>query len=361
MRSILRFGSRVGFVCSCLLALSPRLASAQASETQVFVELPPGATPSQPAPTPPTVVVDVGALPLTPDAVREAVGAELEARAVAPEDAAEPGAGRLVVRIDADERLIVEFIDAEGSRLVRTVAASDDPRALLMTIAFLAGNLARDQVSALIDRPGAPVIAPRAATVGDVLAPPPLIVEVDRVEVLERASMPITSIGLDLGLGGVLARVLGSYEGLDAFGQIELSALFYLFGPNVSVGGRVGTENGWLALVDGPVQEDRTSDLAVWYTGAVQLETQVERVSLTVAIDGGIFHPNLMRPDGRFVNTRIVPYASLRVGAYYPLADMVELGVSAYAATTFLDVQKFDDVRAPLRFGGTVSTRVLIR
>ncbi len=348
--------NRMPWVLLLVALAAPCAASAQAGPTVVAVEAPPGTEPIA-APEAPVVVVDVGALPLGADEVRDAIGAELEARAVSPEEAPE-AAGRLVVRLDADERLIVEHVSPDGSRLVRAVAASEDPRALLMAIAFLAGNLARDQVTPLLPTGPAPVVAPRVATVADALAPPPRLEEVSEVEVVEREEPRWVAIGLDVGVGG---RVQAFNAPPLEYLHTELSVMAYPVGPHLSVGARLGFENVW-RLGGGPVGPAPDLDLALWYAASAQLEAQVELVSFVVGVDLGALHPGLVQPplNESFLTTPIVPYGAARVGVYFAIVDALEVGLAAHVATTVVRYAVHDTFNEPLRFGGQLSVRTLL-
>jgi hypothetical protein len=107
---------------------------------------------------PPVTVLEVHAPPaaISPEALREAVAHELGALVVMPVDpaatAATPaGAAHLTIVFDAARRLVLTYRDASGREVFRTVAQPSDPTAAVALIAFLAGNLARNETDQVLD------------------------------------------------------------------------------------------------------------------------------------------------------------------------------------------------------------------
>jgi hypothetical protein len=102
-------------------------------------------------------------------AVRAAIAAELHKEVVAPSTtratAAAAGAqpDMIVVAIDKD-RIVLTLRGSAEKDLTRAIAAPSDRAAKLRAVAWLAGNLARDQISPLLaaDDSGPPAMAPPA-------------------------------------------------------------------------------------------------------------------------------------------------------------------------------------------------------
>jgi hypothetical protein len=97
--------------------------------------------------------------------IRRAIGTELHSRTVAPMKAPTEASGRaLIIALDRD-RIAMSLRTSDAAPVVRVIPAPSERAARLRAIAWLAGNLARDQVS--------PIIAEAAeATPAAVLQPP---------------------------------------------------------------------------------------------------------------------------------------------------------------------------------------------
>lgn len=98
------------------------------------------------------VVVDVkeSARELDPDALRQEIGAELHADAVSPDDArALIARGTITIDADPDEHELSVRYDDRSRTLVRRIPFSSEPAAARQSVVILAGNLARDEASAL--------------------------------------------------------------------------------------------------------------------------------------------------------------------------------------------------------------------
>jgi hypothetical protein len=141
-----------------LVALSGRPASAAEGPLLVVVEAPP-------------------ALDADAAEIRRAIGVELRAQTIAPmKRGAEPPERALIVAFDRD-RIAMSLRTNDGIPVVRDIPTPTDRAARLRAIAWLAGNLARDQVTPIIADMDAeptplatiPSIAPSPAT-----EPPPL-------------------------------------------------------------------------------------------------------------------------------------------------------------------------------------------
>ena len=122
--------------------------------------------PAQAAPV--VVDVDATAQSLPEDSIRDAIAHELGAPVIAPgEPTAQPPRGTLRIMMDDQRRIVLIFRDAAGREVWRTVTRPDDPAAALATIAFLAGNLAREEADELIVQapPPSPPAPPAPAPV----------------------------------------------------------------------------------------------------------------------------------------------------------------------------------------------------
>jgi hypothetical protein len=82
--------------------------------------------------------------------IRRAIGAELGARTIAPMKTSVDASDRaLIVALDRD-RIAMSLRTGDGVPVARVIAAPPDRTARLRAIAWLAGNLARDQVSPIV-------------------------------------------------------------------------------------------------------------------------------------------------------------------------------------------------------------------
>jgi hypothetical protein len=116
------------------------------------------------------VVVDSSAgLGLDGEAVRRAISDELRAPVVAPSDEEAGGAASMLV-VSIDKGTIrMTLRSSRSAAATRAIPASPDRSVRLRDIAWLAGNLLRDQVSPIVGLP--PAAASRTASA---TAPPPL-------------------------------------------------------------------------------------------------------------------------------------------------------------------------------------------
>ena len=93
--------------------------------------------------------------------IRRAIGAELHARTIAPMSTPAEAPGRaLIVALDRD-RIAMSLRASDGTSVVRVIPAPVERGARLRAIAWLAGNLARDESSELV-KPRAPSPPPKA-------------------------------------------------------------------------------------------------------------------------------------------------------------------------------------------------------
>ncbi len=133
-----------------MAAGAPSFAAAAVEPLVVVVETRPGAA-------------------VDPAEVRQAIAAELRTPVRAPRDAAaEDTSDLLIVAVDRAE-IRMSLRAHTASVVSRVVAAPGDRKARLQSIGWLAGNLARDQVSPIVV---APVPAPLAVAAASVDTPP---------------------------------------------------------------------------------------------------------------------------------------------------------------------------------------------
>ena len=111
------------------------------------------------------------ALETDAEEIRRAIGAELHARTIAPMSTPAEAPGRaLIVALDRD-RIAMSLRANDGTSVVRVIPAPVERGARLRAIAWLAGNLARDQVSPILaegpaeSSPSATIPAPPATPV----------------------------------------------------------------------------------------------------------------------------------------------------------------------------------------------------
>lgn len=144
---------RLGIAASSALALGLLMTTAAAQPTEAPAP-PTDDEASSPALSQATVDgplwvdVDAAAYAVDEDAVRIAVAQELGATISDSEAGARARAG---VRVDAGGNMEVHFDDSQGRRVRRTVNAPRDPDEVPAVAALLLGNLARDQITALLD------------------------------------------------------------------------------------------------------------------------------------------------------------------------------------------------------------------
>jgi hypothetical protein len=110
--------------------------------------------------------------------IRRAIGVELRAQTIAPmKRGAEPPERALIVAFDRD-RIAMSLRTNDGIPVVRDIPTPTDRAARLRAIAWLAGNLARDQVTPIVaegpvEMPSLATIPP-AATTTPATEPPPI-------------------------------------------------------------------------------------------------------------------------------------------------------------------------------------------
>jgi hypothetical protein len=111
--------------------------------------------------------------------VRQTIGTELGIPVVAPTDAAAAGASNvLIVSVDRSD-IRMSLRGSAAGLVARTIPLPPDRPARLREIGWLAGNLARDQVSGIVAAPAERAAAPRellvaAADVATATEPPPV-------------------------------------------------------------------------------------------------------------------------------------------------------------------------------------------
>jgi hypothetical protein len=149
---------RPGIFVALAVVLSGRLARGADGPLLVVVE------------APPTVDADAAE-------IRRAIGAELHARTIAPMSTpAETPSRALIVAFDHD-RIAMSLRANDGTSVARIIPAPAEHAARLRAIAWLAGNLARDQVSPILAErpaePSAPATLPPLPAASTTTEPPP--------------------------------------------------------------------------------------------------------------------------------------------------------------------------------------------
>ena len=133
----------------------------------LIVSAAPPAVAAAPADRVVVVVDSAAASGLDGDAVRRAISAELRASVVAPSDPAAAGVANVLI-VNVDKATIRMTLRSDsGGTTTRSIAASLDRSARMRDIGWLAGNLLRDQVSAIVES------APRESRVAPATEPPP--------------------------------------------------------------------------------------------------------------------------------------------------------------------------------------------
>jgi hypothetical protein len=124
---------------------------------------------------------------LAPADVRAAIGAEVGVPVVSPHDSTAPEADRLLVVSLDGAAIRVTLRDSPSQLVTRSIAAPGARPARLQTIAWLAGNVARDQVSGIVEAlpPQAPVV-----TTGTSDGPGPSVPRVEPPPAQPGASLP---------------------------------------------------------------------------------------------------------------------------------------------------------------------------
>ena len=124
----------------------------------------PAARAERPSSQPLVVVVESPAgLGVEGAQVRRLVGAELGRAALAPGDPGADSASTLVVVTLDGNDIRLSLREVEGAPLSRTIPLPATRAARLQAIAWLAGNLARNQVSPLVAEPVTPASTPTPA------------------------------------------------------------------------------------------------------------------------------------------------------------------------------------------------------
>ncbi len=157
---------------------------------------------------------------ISPDEVRQAIRAELGGEIIAPQAGGAPPARALVVAAGADH-VTMSLLAAETATS-RTIAAPATRAERLRAIAWLAGNLARDQVAPIVtavpeDAPAAVEAQPPAPTPSSAISPPPFSAPTEGITTLVAAPHPVVgppgerrwSLSLAYGPTAPVGRWLG--------------------------------------------------------------------------------------------------------------------------------------------------------
>jgi hypothetical protein len=98
------------------------------------------------------VIVEVGAgIGQDPGELRRAIGAELHRAVVGPTDPGAAGAGDLLLVVVNHDRIALALHERSDERVARSIPSPGDKAARLRAVVWLAGNVARDQVTPLLE------------------------------------------------------------------------------------------------------------------------------------------------------------------------------------------------------------------
>jgi hypothetical protein len=102
--------------------------------------------------------------------IRRAIGTELHSKTLAPTKTPGEASDRaLIIALDRD-RIVMSLRGSDGTLVARVIPAPTDPAARLRAIAWLAGNLVRDQVGPIVAE--APPTPPSPSTIPALTATP---------------------------------------------------------------------------------------------------------------------------------------------------------------------------------------------
>ena len=217
-------------------------------------------TPAHAAGSPLLVVVEAPPdLEMDAGEVRRAIGAELGEPTIAPSKVARDWTSRaLVVAVDR-QRITMSLRDSETEPIVRAVASPPERAARLRVIAWLAGNLARDQVTSVVAEPARPEPAAPAAEPPPAPAAP---VDPPRFEAL----VPTVVSRAEPGVAGPAKWTLG-----------------VAIGPAVSLDG-IGHPILYLS-------ELRSSDATTIWRVEARRQSAASRTFTGLALEGGWYTP----------------------------------------------------------------------
>lgn len=157
------------------------------------------------------------------ESIRDAIHNELRVPTVFAEDPqATTNVSRLTVEIDARHQLVVTYRDALGHQVARTVAAPDDPMAVVATVAFLAGNLARDEAGQIVAA-AAPAAPPQVVLLPVVAHGPAPIPAPVVVETLAPTETSTSSVTDRWGISSLLGAGLLIESGVGFVGAIDVA------------------------------------------------------------------------------------------------------------------------------------------
>jgi hypothetical protein len=266
----------------------------------------PAAFAQDPPASPPPVVVNVqpGVPALSPDALRDAIARELGVPAVAPTSAPATGVrGTLTVALDPERRILITYRDAAGHEVWRVISRPTDAAAALATIAFIAGNLARQEADELAAQlrpaqPPTPPPPPPPPPTTPVIVSPPLVIVVpapgatSEPQPVTVVSAPVVMVGARPLRDAVSTRRLLSdpndpHAGHMAiyFTPLMFAASSSSLGAALNVGMSayrwrhvsLGVEAGYLIMTGGNAVNLLISRTAGWAMPLVQVHAPVGR------------------------------------------------------------------------------------
>ena len=316
------------------------------------------------------VVVEVGAgVGQDPAEVRRAIGGELHRAVVAPTDAAAAGAGDLLLVVVNRDRIALALHERSDERVARSIPSPADTAARLRAVGWLAGKIARDQVTPLLATPSAahgaaepevawpvaPVaVAARADTEPPPLAAPPVAVPATPEEQLATTLPELPSAAprwtvMAAGGEGAVYRYQGTgfRRNFDTGVATQVEATRhrdggYLYGLAADFGPRDYHRLGFAAV--GGI-EHRWGRTTIEASLGIGFEAAVGDLSTTSVVNSSItgssssttvISPYVWEPYGRVFLSLAHPVSRscdlvARVGAHAPVTGILE---TAFATAT---------------------------
>ena len=314
----------------------------------------------------PLLVVVEAAPELEMDAgeVRRAIGAELHEPTRSPTKmAGEPADRLLIVAVDR-ERITMSLRESGGEPIARTIPAPAEPAARLRAITWLAGNLARDQVTAVVAQPPeppappapAPPLPPPAATVEPPRFDAPVVTVAVHPE-LATARPAAWTLGVAAGpaislyqtVHGLRQSIFGSWSAESALDKTAQSAttIWRIEARHHAQGSR---SFSGLALEGGAVQYTENLFGALAFAGyGLQLHRWRFEGNLGAGVDVGNQHRILQLSNDSYVSNdslRAGLFAAGSIAAAHPVFETIELVLSLDAHVSV--ISQYDNYLASM-------------
>jgi hypothetical protein len=323
------------------------------------------------------VVVEADPGSADAQALRAAVERELGVPVVSAADGnVERTRGTLSISADGRGRVVLAYRDDRGHELWRTTAVPDDPVGVVSTVAFLAGNLVRNEADAWVESSSGPAsawtdpekaaeggrtvayVAPSDAPISNRPAPSDRTATKDAAashpsgaeqralvrEHPQRAFRALTDRWLVSAGGGVTVGELVAGTATVGFarnfGRAAVGALF----STSHGGGRVGPNGA--EVTHGLHSLAATADLRV-------------PAGRTVLEAGAAFGASVYSFRGDVSYSGITPYGAVRVTLVIPLVPSLDLLISGTGVTTFRTLDAGGEARgfSPFRAGASLGLR----